>query len=261
MVTIEDVNNYLICQQDTFKDFCLKLDPGAGFNRLQWDHALGPLSTEISHGTVFEKASWIYCDLMIDTPPELARQTGYAEPKMRCLVLEIAFYPYNPYVPKGYIELRAHHAGTVILAGGTDIFPYFQNREVENLFSSRIREICQNHGQDYDRLQRVRAEFFQSKFRKTKVGSHAGIYSFALPENAMDFIKALTDTFFTTYAKIVAQYNPISFSTEDKLLQEKLHGEWAEWILSEDEGTRFGLLQGIPPDALLGAILPPVARF
>jgi hypothetical protein len=31
--------------------------------------------------------------------------------------------------------------------------------------------------------------------------------------------------------------------------------------MTEDEGTRFGLEQGIPPEALLGAILPPVAVF
>jgi hypothetical protein len=31
--------------------------------------------------------------------------------------------------------------------------------------------------------------------------------------------------------------------------------------MTEDEGTRFGLVQGIPPAALLGAILPPTAVF
>ena len=41
----------------------------------------------------------------------------------------------------------------------------------------------------------------------------------------------------------------------------KLHGQWAQWILVEDEGTRFGLEMGIHPDALLGPILPPVAKF
>jgi hypothetical protein len=40
-----------------------------------------------------------------------------------------------------------------------------------------------------------------------------------------------------------------------------LHGQWAQWILVEDEGTRFGLDMGIHPDALLGPILPPIAKF
>jgi hypothetical protein len=41
----------------------------------------------------------------------------------------------------------------------------------------------------------------------------------------------------------------------------KIHGQWAEWILLEDSGTKYGLDQGIPPEALLGAILPPRAIF
>ncbi len=261
MVKIEEVKDYLISVQKTFKDFCTRFNPETALVENCWDHKLGPLATAISRGMVFEKASWVYCDLMIDTPPELANQTGFKEPKMRCLVLEIAFHPQNPNVPKSYIELRAHNAGGVILAGGTDIFPYFANSKVEELFASRIQKICQQQGQDYEQLRRIRADFFQSKFRNTKVGSHTGIYSFALSGDAFDFIKAMTDTFFDTYSEIVQQYNCIEFTDDDKLQQQKLHGEWAEWILAEDEGTRFGLLQGIPPDALLGAILPPVARF
>ena len=45
---------------------------------------------------------------------------------------------------------------------------------------------------------------------------------------------------------------------EEKL---KIQGLWAEWIMVEDDGTKFGLEKGIPPEALLGAILPPKATF
>ncbi len=47
----------------------------------------------------------------------------------------------------------------------------------------------------------------------------------------------------------------------EELIAWSLHGQWAQWILVEDEGTRFGLDMGIHPDALLGPILPPVAKF
>jgi coproporphyrinogen III oxidase len=41
----------------------------------------------------------------------------------------------------------------------------------------------------------------------------------------------------------------------------EIHGTWVEWVLLEDSGTRYGLEKGIPPEALLGAILPPQATF
>ena len=46
--------------------------------------------------------------------------------------------------------------------------------------------------------------------------------------------------------------------TEHKL---KIHGLWVEWTMVEDEGTLFGIRKGIPPEALLGSILPPQAKF
>ncbi|MBN2108058.1 MAG: hypothetical protein JW832_11590 [Deltaproteobacteria bacterium] len=46
-------------------------------------------------------------------------------------------------------------------------------------------------------------------------------------------------------------------------LQQRLrvHGQLAQWGLLEDEGMRFGLDKGLPPEALLGPILPPLAAF
>ena len=75
------------------------------------------------------------------------------------------------------------------------------------------------------------------------------------------YFKEMTDSYFDTYQEIVGKYKDTPFSGADKIHQQQLHGQWAQWIMVEDEGTLFGLKKGIPPEALLGAILPPIARF
>lgn len=248
--------------QGTFKDYCLEFNAGAEIETGRWDSEIGPTEVMMSRGDVFEKASLVYCDLEIDTPPVLAEKLGKKGSRMRALVLEIGIHPNNPKIPKAYIELRANIVeDQVILAGGTDIFPYYENKDDVAYFADRMRSLCEQHGQDYEALRKVRADFFQSKYRKINVGSHAGIYYFYLEPGQMNFYKQMAATLFDAYRIIVEKNKNFPFDQTDIDHKYKLHGQWAQWILVEDEGTRFGLDMGIHPDALLGPILPPVAKF
>jgi coproporphyrinogen III oxidase len=261
MSRAKEVIQFLHDIENQFEEFCQKFNIGVGLEKKLWDSPLGDIRVVISRGDVFEKASAIYCDLEIDTPPVLAEKTGAKDARMQALVLEIGIHPVNPYIPKGYIELRANIGESVVLAGGTDIFPYFPKQNDIDLFADRIKSICSKHGQDYESMRKVRADFFQSKYRKGSVGSHAGIYFFQLAEEKLPFFKDMAETFFDAYEELVKKRKAESFTQKDREHQRKLHGEWVQWILLEDDGTRFGLEKGIPPDALLGAILPPVAKF
>jgi coproporphyrinogen III oxidase len=170
-------------------------------------------------------------------------------------------FPVNPFVPKGYLELRANITDTIAFAGGTDIFPYFSNEEDSEFFAGGIEALCKRHGLDYAAMRQTRVDFFQSKYRKGTVGSHAGIYSFHLEEKNFAFLTDLADMFLTLYGALVDKRNAEEFTEHDIEKKLKLHGLWAEWILLEDTGTKYGLDQGIPPEALLGSILPPKAIF
>ena len=257
----KEVINFLNDVQTQFEGFCQRFNAGAELEKKSWDSPLGPLNVAISRADVLEKASSVYCNLEIDTPPVLAEKMGWQGSKMKALVLEIGIHPVNPHIPKGYIELRANIAQNVVLAGGTDIFPYLPNQDDAALFADKIKQVCINHGQDYESMKKVRADFFKSKYRNENVGSHAGIYFFYLEEEKFSFFKDMTETFFKVYGELVEKRKDESYSRDEKELKLKLHGEWAQWILLEDEGTKFGLEKGIPPDALLGAILPPLAKF
>ncbi len=262
MMQAQTIIDYLQETQTVFERYCKTYNPDSDFEMQSWSTPLGALSATVSRGPVLEKASAAYCDLVIDTPPVLAEKMENNVDKMQCLVLEINLFPNNPRIPKSYIELRANIAGDyVVLAGGTDIFPYFDASAESEVFALNIRKTCEDHGQDYNKLRDVRVQFFQSKYRNCPVGSHAGIYFFSLEQEAFPFFKAMTDTFFSTYADMLNRKKDGDISPADKQLQHRLHGQWAQWVMTEDEGTRFGLEKGIPPEALLDVILPPVAVF
>ena len=248
-----------VCEQ--FERYCKQYNGKAAIKKQTWDSPLGPLDVAISRGDVFEKASLVYSDLEIGTPPMLAEKTGHKDPTLKARVLEIHLFPVNPHIPKVYIELRVHFTKNIILAGGTDIYPYFPNQEDHDLFADRMQQLCKHHGLDYEALRKVRADFFKSKYRKVNVGSHAGIYFFQLEEDKLPFFKDMAETFFKAYSEVVEKRKNTNYSQDDIEHKMKVHGEWVQWTLLEDDGTKFGLEKGIPLDALLGSILPPLAKF
>lgn len=257
----QDITWYLADVQKFFEQFCARWNGHDRFERNSWSCPLGKIHAVVSHGDVFEKASSVYCDLEIDTPPVLAKSMGLTVEKMRALVLEIHFYPVNPHLPKPYMELRANIADKTILAGGTDIFPYYPDPEAHRMFAAPIERICKAHQVDYEALRKVRADFFKSKYTGAQVGSHAGIYFFQLDEARFPFFKDMAQGFFTSYGELVEKYKDMPATPEQLQHRLNVHGQLAQWVLLEDEGTRFGLDKGIPPEALLGPILPPLAAF
>ena len=261
---MEDKTNIMAFLQGVitqFDEFCSRFNFPETIEKNTWDSRLGPLDVYTSKGPVFEKASLIYCDLTIDTPPVLAEKLGQAGSTAEALVVEMNLFPVNPCVPKGYLELRVNITDKVVFAGGTDIFPYFNREDDSSSFANGIKKLCSQYGQDYSALRQARINFFKSKYRKGTVGSHAGIYSFHLEDSAFPFFQDLAATFFSLYGGIVEKRNTEAFTEHDIEHKLKLHGLWAEWILLEDSGTKYGLDQGIPAEALLGSILPPKATF
>jgi coproporphyrinogen III oxidase len=245
-----------------FEHFSLSHNPSGNVDTKTWDTPMGRLDVMKSTGEIFEKAGLIYGDLAIETPPVLAEKLGQQGSKAQVYVLEINFYPHNPFIPRGYMELRVNITDKIVLAGGTDIFPYFsQNDEDSTFFANGMKELCASHEKDYNALRKTRADFFISKYRKEKVGSHAGIYSFQLEEKEFTFFKGIAETFFRLYGEIVEKGKARPFTPKDAESKLFIHGIWTQWILLEDEGTKYGLEKGIPPDALLGGILPPRATF
>jgi len=261
MVSRNDVITFLADVSRQFEQFYMRFNPAGVVDKKSWNTPMGRLDTVRSSGTYFEKASSIFCDLTIETPPVLAEKIGQRGSAAEAFVLEINCYPVNPHIPRGYLELRANITDTIVFAGGTDIFPYFPVEEDAAFFTGGMQELCGGHGQDYQVLRKTRADFFVSKLRNAKVGSHAGIYTFHLEAKDFPFVKDMAEHFFRLYGILAEKGGKRNFTADEQQRMREIHGTWVEWVLLEDSGTRYGLEKGIPPEALLGAILPPQATF
>jgi len=134
MVEKNDVVTFLDDVIKRFEQFSLLHNASKKVDTESWDTPMGRLDVMRSTGDTFEKAGLIYCDLAIETPPVLAEKLGQQGSKAQVYVLEINFYPHNPYIPRGYMELRVNITDTIVLAGGTDIFPYFSQHEEDSTF-------------------------------------------------------------------------------------------------------------------------------
>jgi len=234
---------------------------GGDCEKRSWDIPIGKVDVFISEGEFFEKASIIYCDVNVDVPPTLAADSKEGGGKANAKVLEIHTFPSNPKIPKVYIEFRSHAAGAISFAGGTDIFPTSPDEDALNDFQASLKGLCSRHNKDYEELRKVRVGFFKPKYRKMDEYSTVGIYSFKWPQEDFPLVKDMADTFFDTYTKIIDTRKDAKFTPEEKESQLIQFGRMAEWILLEDDGTKFGLDMGMPPEALLGAILPSTAKF
>ena len=164
MVNRNAIVTFLAGVSVQFEQFCARFNPGGRVDKKSWDTPMGRLDAVRSSGVVFEKAASIFCDLTIETPPVLAEKIGQKGSRAEAFVLEINCYPVNPHIPRGYMELRANITDTIVFAGGTDIFPYFPVEEDAAFFAEGMKELCHEHGQDYEKLRKTRADFFVSKF-------------------------------------------------------------------------------------------------
>ncbi len=224
MVDRRDIEKLLKGAIERFDEACASYNPSSELKKRSWDVPMGRLDGGVSRGEVFEKASSIYCDLEIETPPKLAEDLGQKGTKAQVLVLEFHFFPVSPFVPKGYIELRANITDKVALAGGTDVRPYLQKEDDITYFADEMKKLCDRHGKDYEELRQTRANFWQSKYSKAKIGSHVGIYSFHLEEEDFPFFTDINETFFKSYFEIVDRRKGEPFTEEERDVKLKIHG-------------------------------------
>lgn len=79
-------------------------------------------------------------------------------------------------------------------------------------------------------------------------------------QQCFDFTKAVGEAFLAAYPVIIEKRMHENFTDADRAHQLKKRGRYAEYNLLYDRGTRFGLMTGGNPDAILMS-LPPIATW
>ncbi len=79
-------------------------------------------------------------------------------------------------------------------------------------------------------------------------------------QQCFDFTKQVGEAFLAVYPAIIKQRMHDAFSDADREHQLQRRGRYAEYNLLYDRGTRFGLMTGGNPEAILMS-LPPIAKW
>lgn len=170
----------------------------------------------------------------------------------------------SPKIPAIHMNTRMIVTSKTWFGGGTDLNPMVEVKTDTADFHAALKATCDAHAcADYPRYKEWCDEYFFIKHRNQARGV-GGIFFDYLDsgEWAADFafVKDVGLCFDDIYPTIVRRHLGEAWTDEDREWQLVKRGLYAEFNLVYDRGTRFGLMTGGNPEAVLMS-LPPEAKW
>lgn len=170
----------------------------------------------------------------------------------------------SPLVPAVHMNTRMVVTSKSWFGGGADLNPMRPvERDTED-FHSAFRDCCDRHDPDYyPRFRTWCDEYFFIKHRNEPRGVGGIFYDYIDTGdwNAdFTFTRDVGETFLRIYPELVRRHMNKEWTEEQREHQLVKRGRYAEFNLIYDRGTRFGLMTGGNPDAILMS-LPPEAKW
>lgn len=169
----------------------------------------------------------------------------------------------SPLVPA--VHMNTRHIVTPTKAwfgGGADLNPAIPDDTDTATFHTALRHCCERHEcADYDRLKAWADEYFFNKHRGEPRGVGGIFYDYMDADaESFAFTRDVGETFRAIFPEIVSRSMNEAWTPEQRERQLAWRGRYAEFNLVYDRGTRFGLMTGGNPEAILMS-LPPVATW
>ncbi|MDC0227964.1 oxygen-dependent coproporphyrinogen oxidase [Alphaproteobacteria bacterium] len=242
----------------------------AGFTKKKWlrDGGGGGV-TSIMYGQVFEKVGVNISTVHGEFSKEFREQIPGAEEdgKFWASGISVVSHMTNPHVPAAHMNTRLLITGDgdnkkIWFGGGGDLTPVFEDLEVENLFHSKFKIICDKYDSSYyPKFKSWCDDYFYLPHRKEARGI-GGIFFDYLNNNDWDkdfsFVKDVGKTFLSSYLLIINKRLDKKFSKQERMQQLLKRGRYVEFNLLYDRGTIFGLKTGGNEEAILMSLPPKV---
>lgn len=217
-------------------------------------------------GNVFEKVGVNFSEVYGEFSPEFRNEIPGAkeDPRFWASGISLVAHMKSPLVPAIHLNTRFICTQKTWFGGGTDLNPSIENAQDTIDFHASLKKACDSSDSTYyEKYKKWCDEYFFIKHRNVARGVGGIFYDYLNTENFendFEFTKNIGLAFLDIYPKIVRRHMSKKFTEQQRELQLKKRGLYAEFNLVYDRGTRFGLMTGGNIEAILMS-LPPIAKW
>ncbi len=148
--------------------------------------------------------------------------------------------------------------------GGSDLNPMIEDGNDTKDFHEAFKQACDKADPSYfEKYKKWCDEYFFIKHRGVSRGVGGIFYDYLDSgnfENDFDFTKNVGLAFLDIFPKLIRKSMLKNWTEEQRELQLKKRGFYAEFNLLYDRGTKFGLMTNGNTEAILMS-LPPIAKW
>lgn len=170
----------------------------------------------------------------------------------------------SPLVPAIHMNTRMIVTSRNWFGGGTDLNPMYPLEEDTAEFHAALKQACDRHDPGYyPKYKDWCDEYFFIKHRGEARGVGGIFFDYLDSGDWADdfsFTKGVGEAFLDIYPRLVRRHMAEPWTAEQREWQLVKRGLYAEFNLVYDRGTRFGLMTGGNPEAVLMS-LPPEAKW
>ena len=241
------------------------------FVRTPWTRPEGGAGEmSVMKGRVFEKVGVNISTVNGEFSEQFRKEIpGAAEdPRFWASGISLVAHMQSPLVPAVHMNTRMIVVGNpesprVWFGGGADLNPMVENPDDTRDFHAAFQTVCDATDPDYyAKFKQWCDEYFWIKHRNEARGVGGIFYDYLDTEwdKHFAFTQAVGKAFLDIYPKIVRRHMKESWTPAQREHQLHRRGRYAEFNLLYDRGTRFGLMTGGNPEAILMS-LPPEAKW
>ncbi|MGL9731312.1 MAG: oxygen-dependent coproporphyrinogen oxidase [Wolbachia sp.] len=234
----------------------------------KWDRpGGGGGESTIIYGNVFEKVGvniskvhGRFADSIINEIPGASESDG----EFWASGISLVSHMQSPLIPAAHMNTRLMYTSKQWLGGGMDFTPIYKNEEDYKYIHESIKATCDEFDTEYyPKFKEQCDSYFFLQHRKEPRGI-GGIFYDNLNsgnwESDFKFTKAVGETFLGIYLHIICQHMQKPWTKKQRETQLIKRGRYVEFNLLYDRGTRFGLMTGGNPDAIMMS-MPPLVKW